>query len=166
MERGGGAWTCGKTSRKILYLVYSSNCTKNASKITENTAEKSRKKRLTRAVPCDTINFALTQKAWLQTCLKPYTNKGFTQEWTLKTEQWNNLEILRSFWQQKRTLNNVNFRIQRLFKEASVAWEDKLLTRVWSWLRMNAGGVLNTCKSNGVLMWARGSLLLINLFKT
>ena len=24
--------------------------------------------------------------------------------------------------------------------------------RVWSWLRMNAGGVLNTCKSNGLLM--------------
>ena len=26
--------------------------------------------------------------------------------------------------------------------------EQTLLTRVWSWLRMNAGGVLNTCKSN------------------
>ena len=25
------------------------------------------------------------------------------------------------------------------------------LTRVWSWLRMNAGGVLNTCKSNEAL---------------
>ena len=24
--------------------------------------------------------------------------------------------------------------------------------RVWSWLRMNAGGVLNTCKSNGLYM--------------
>ena len=26
---------------------------------------------------------------------------------------------------------------------------ENLKTRVWSWLRMNAGGVLNTCKSNG-----------------
>ena len=26
------------------------------------------------------------------------------------------------------------------------------LTRVWSWLRMNAGGVLNTCKSNEALL--------------
>ena len=26
---------------------------------------------------------------------------------------------------------------------------DTILLRVWSWLRMNAGGVLNTCKSNG-----------------
>ena len=24
--------------------------------------------------------------------------------------------------------------------------------RVWSWLRMNAGGVLNTCKSNGLIL--------------
>ena len=31
--------------------------------------------------------------------------------------------------------------------------ESKLLNmRVWSWLRMNAGGVLNTCKSNGLYM--------------
>ena len=29
--------------------------------------------------------------------------------------------------------------------------EQTLLTRVWSWLRMNAGGVLNTCKSNEAL---------------
>ena len=26
---------------------------------------------------------------------------------------------------------------------------DTILLRVWSWLRTNAGGVLNTCKSNG-----------------
>jgi len=24
--------------------------------------------------------------------------------------------------------------------------------RVWSWLRMNAGGVPNTCKSNGTML--------------
>ena len=43
----------------------------------------------------------------------------------------------------------------------------KLLNmRVWSWLRMNAGGVLNTCKSNGVLMNERFSLLLIDFIKT
>ena len=27
-----------------------------------------------------------------------------------------------------------------------------LLWRVWSWLRTNAGGVLNTCKSNGMIL--------------
>ena len=37
----------------------------------------------------------------------------------------------------------------------SIIWFEQLgclntiLLRVWSWLRMNAGGVLNTCKSNG-----------------
>ena len=32
-------------------------------------------------------------------------------------------------------------------------WSGKnFYSRVWSWLRMNAGGVLNTCKSNGLLM--------------
>ena len=28
--------------------------------------------------------------------------------------------------------------------------------RVWSWLRTNAGGVLNTCKSNGNLYFGKG----------
>ena len=28
-------------------------------------------------------------------------------------------------------------------------WKGQLKLRVRSWLRMNAGGVLNTCKSNG-----------------
>ena len=33
-------------------------------------------------------------------------------------------------------------------------WPEKtLLTRVWSWLRMNAGGVPNTCKSNEALVF-------------
>ena len=31
-------------------------------------------------------------------------------------------------------------------------WPNQTLyQRVWSWLRMNAGGVLNTCKSNEAL---------------
>ena len=33
-------------------------------------------------------------------------------------------------------------------------WPDQTFfnVRVRSWLRMNAGGVLNTCKSNGVVL--------------
>ena len=30
-------------------------------------------------------------------------------------------------------------------------WKEHLNMRVRSWLRMNAGGVPNTCKSNGVM---------------
>ena len=39
---------------------------------------------------------------------------------------------------------------------------DNIFLRVWSWLRMNAGGVPNTCKSSGKLLietsvdWCRG----------
>ena len=29
----------------------------------------------------------------------------------------------------------------------------KILLRVWSWLRMNAGGMPKTCKSNEVVQW-------------
>ena len=32
---------------------------------------------------------------------------------------------------------------------SSFGWLNTILLRVWSWLRMNAGGVPNTCKSNG-----------------
>ena len=42
----------------------------------------------------------------------------------------------------------------QIFKPKTVSQMKKLAgqlfnMRVWSWLRMNAGGVLNTCKSNG-----------------
>ena len=33
-------------------------------------------------------------------------------------------------------------------------WNFLFLWRVWSWLRTNAGGVLNTCKSNGKALLA------------
>ena len=40
-------------------------------------------------------------------------------------------------------------------------WKGQLKLRVRSWLRMNAGGVLNTCKSNGdyTLMRFRSNLV-------
>ena len=38
-----------------------------------------------------------------------------------------------------------------LLKLGSRKWDQAFINmRVWSWLRMNAGGVPNTCKSNGV----------------
>ena len=48
---------------------------------------------------------------------------------------------LKNFWEQARIGSNIWF---------VLLWSiDTKLLRVWSWLRMNAGGVLNTCKSNG-----------------
>ena len=49
----------------------------------------------------------------------------------------------------------VNFLISRVIVSMSLH-EKVFLWRVRFWLRMNAGGVLNTCKSNGI----PGALLL------
>lgn len=43
----------------------------------------------------------------------------------------------------------VNFLISRVIVSMSLH-EKVFLWRVRFWLRMNAGGVLNTCKSNGI----------------
>ena len=77
----------GFTALSTLYLVGLAFCTKNASKIVENTAEKTLKNVLTRAVPCDTINFALTQEACLRQSFNPLKNKVLQGLGTLKTEQ-------------------------------------------------------------------------------
>ena len=42
----------------------------------------------------------------------------------------------------------VNFLILRVIY--SMSFHEVFLWRVRFWLRMNAGGVLNTCKSNGI----------------
>ena len=55
------------------------------------------------------------------------------QEWSLKTEQ------------------NVNSLLARIWTNF---WKNKIFFwRVWSWLRMNAGGMPKTCKSNEVAFW-------------
>ena len=54
-----------------------------------------------------------------------------------------------------RTTVNYFFEAKMSFNKIDLSSEsclDTILLRVWSWLRMNAGGVLNTCKSNGAYM--------------
>ncbi len=58
-------------------------------------------------------------------------------QWSLKTKQ--NVK----FWVARKFETNFN---KSLF-----------LLRVWSWLRMNAGGMPKTCKSNEVAHWLDGS---------
>ena len=54
---------------------------------------------------------------------------------------------------------------KRIQKKPSLFWSGSneevtnYYSRVWSWLRMNAGGVLNTCKSNGDNIFEAISLL-------
>ena len=45
--------------------------------------------------------------------------------------------------------------VSRSSKRSSRFCQAKFFKRVWSWLRMNAGGVPNTCKSNGVVSLKR-----------
>ena len=81
---------------------------------------------------------------------------------TLIIKQWNVLENSKKFsWEIRKNqpfaklflkrLRNNQVKNGQLFKPV-VLRESKLFMRVWSWLRMNAGGVLNTCKSNEALV--------------
>ena len=81
---------------------------------------------------------------WYQSCSGEEITK--INKRTLITEQWNNLEkFLKVLFFKELTFKNS--------KKGKIAkqlfWPNQTLyQRVWSWLRMNAGGVLNTCKSN------------------
>ena len=96
------------------------------------------------------------------------------QRWTLKSKQCtkykhvNSLEYFFEFLKNKTSQSTMDkvqclsedkhevmsksyFRLEflsRFFRRA-----EDINLRVWSWLRTNAGGVPNTCKSSGVLQW-------------
>ena len=46
-------------------------------------------------------------------------------------------------------LKSINLRTQAIKSGQTQSKRNYIGWRVWSWLRMNAGGRLNTCKSNG-----------------
>ena len=90
---------------------------------------------------------------------------------TLITKQWNTYDsrkfftFLRTVWKTKTVKREIASCYIEWIKHFLSLWlnqcESQLsrckhrwiantfYQRVWSWLRMNAGGVLNTCKSNG-----------------
>ena len=85
---------------------------------------------------------------------------------TLIIKQWNNPENSMNFHSKNLAemlnLRNSKKAIERLHgtnlcflgnKKPESFWQGNkhFNMRVWSWLRMNAGGVLNTCKSNEAL---------------
>ena len=85
------------------------------------------------------------------------------QQRTLITEQWITLKDSRrtKFVEykfksskdertafNKANLKTVNRNLFLIWKARSSGWIKTFNMRVWSWLRMNAGGVLNTCKSS------------------
>ena len=72
----------------------------------------------------------------------------------LITEQWNKPWINTSFYLNMYPWNSFKFLNETkplLVNKSVLYWfgiKFFFNMRVWSWLRMNAGGVLNTCKSN------------------
>ena len=55
-------------------------------------------------------------------------------------------------YSENKSFINSNVNCNGYLASSKLVLVSKLLNmRVWSWLRMNAGGVLNTCKSNGLL---------------
>ena len=73
-------------------------------------------------------------------------------------------KILKDFSEKYRTDTNQKTVLKNGYKKAKLVLVRRsdiklicganllILSRVWSWLRMNAGGVLNTCKSNGLVL--------------
>ena len=104
---------------------------------------------------------------------KPIAAKSEISLWTLIIKQWNNPENSMNFHSKnKANWNSLDLRNSKTSKdernepllfrnkmpESSSEKGKNLINqvehfnmRVWSWLRMNAGGVLNTCKSNEAL---------------
>ena len=58
-------------------------------------------------------------------------------------------EIKDGSWKKLSVKSKSNFRRQSFKREPKKLQLKNLKWRVWSWLRLNAGGRLNTCKSNG-----------------
>ena len=107
------------------------------------------KKFLTKTSECDKIKKLCHKKRTTQNLdnwitKQPWTliqiSFGFSWEWCLQESPWNRTKV-----------QNLNITVMT-GKEPVVldldltSWTFYL--RVWSWLRMNAGGVPNTCKSN------------------
>ena len=119
-----------------------------------STSKKKLKKVLKKCWQCK------TRMILYQSCVKQEQHKA---PWQINSNA--TLKILeQSSWNSKKfqkneTINPSRGRDRkRSFKAGNKAkfnlGKDNFLLRVWSWLRMNAGGVPNTCKSNGVMMWA------------
>ena len=88
-----------------------------------------------------------TEKAviWYQSCSGRETTEKQLKNldnWTVK-QPW---KLLKSFIFKELTFKNSK---KGMNSQAVILTESNTFyQRVWSWLRMNAGGVLNTCKSN------------------
>ena len=121
--------------------------------------KRKRKKFLTESRWCDNLN-RLTRESTAK--------KKNIDNWTIDNNPWKFLirekiqerigheEVRRSrtaftldLWRTSSSVQcQTTVKREELARRLVLNWTQTLLTRVWSWLRMNAGGVLNTCKSS------------------
>ena len=116
------------------YDKVSKSSTKRQQNLNSKMFEKNLKKCLTNKKRWDKIN-ELSERQ--------------TQQ-TLITKQWNTYDSRKFLYILKNGFNKP--KAVKTRDSQTVVLSEKIQTlyqRVWSWLRMNAGGVLNTCKSNG-----------------
>ena len=125
-----------------VVLIECKSCRKKRRRTAEKPERRKWKKFLTREKSCGKIK-------------KPFFTKRHR---TLKTEQSHRslkiqMRFSLSFEKDRRTLKKIQQpRTVKGINSRVLFWPDwNFNMRVWSWLRMNAGGVLNTCKSNEAL---------------
>ena len=92
---------------------------------------------------------------------KQHKQRQKQQQQTIQNEPWKlNSRIYKPFrWEpsgdhqkKKQTVISIYWDNKNRYVGCLIRPVKPLNLRVWSWLRMNAGGVLNTCKSSGAQM--------------
>ena len=137
-----------KRCGNITKLIQMSEKLKQLKQFEKTSLKTFLKKCLTKSWECDKITKSLREQ----------------QKRTLIIKQWNNPENSMNFhsknWQRCQALETVKnceksqygtnlcFLGNKKPEVSSEKGNKHFNMRVWSWLRMNAGGVLNTCKSN------------------
>ena len=130
----------------------------------KNNSKNFLKKCLTLKKSCDKINESLAKAAQQQPDFTRLQRNLRFRLWTLIIKQWNNPENSMNFHSKRTKRIKIRLTLETVKTSKDVRNEPLLFRkqkarvvlrgnkhfnmRVWSWLRMNAGGVLNTCKSN------------------
>ena len=83
------------------------------------------------------------------------SNVCMSEDWAKPHERESNAFECMYSSKRENKIQEQNQTVSKVTKLLASDFDQKqtLLTRVWSWLRMNAGGVLNTCKSNEALIF-------------
>ena len=145
-ERQGETRRAQKRSRK---------CDLKRTKMSKRNLKKSFENPLTNGTECD-ILYKLSQRAATNRYLENWTTKDEkTKQGTSKDEPKNSLNSkeVHTIWLRiVIPKEKVKERIKLEKVNSGTKYREIFYSRVWSWLRMNAGGVLNTFKSYELIL--------------